>query len=96
MERYEKVFRPFSGDGRELFNTGLKYLNKLIENTLRTKIFESNIFVIHKVLPNFTKILSHEYLEPYSGRYTDPKVCASFNVCYVFKIAKFTKLKDLQ
>ena len=26
--------------------TGLKYLNKLIENTWRTNIFESNIFVI--------------------------------------------------
>ena len=54
---------PF-GDGRELFNTG-KYLNKLIENTWRTKIFESNIFVICKVLPKFTKILYHKYLEPY-------------------------------
>ena len=62
---YEKVFRPFSGDSRELFDIGLKYLNKLIEITWRTKIFESKIFVIHKVLPKFTKILSHEYLEPY-------------------------------
>ena len=96
MERYDKVFQPFSGDGRELFDTGLKYLNKLIENTWRTKIFKSNIFVIHKVLPNFMKILSYEYLEPYGRRYTDPKVCASFNFCYGFKIAKLTKLKDLQ
>ena len=61
MEQYI----PF-GDGRELFDTGLKYLNKFIENTWGTKIFESNIFVIHKVLPKFTKILSYEYLEPYS------------------------------
>ena len=60
MEQYENF--PF-GNGREHFNTGLKYLNKLIENTWGTKIFESNIFVIHKVLPKFTKILSHEYLE---------------------------------
>ena len=55
---------PF-GDGRELFDISLKYLNKLTENTWRTKIYKSNIFVIHKVLPKFTKILSHEYLEPY-------------------------------
>ena len=33
---------PF-GDGRELFDTGLKYLNKLTENTWRTKILDSNI-----------------------------------------------------
>ena len=64
MEQYEKLTFPF-GDSRELFNTGLKYLNKLTENTGRTNIFESNIFMIHKVLPKFTKILSHEYLEPY-------------------------------
>ena len=62
---HSSIFRPFSGDSRELFDTGLKYLNKLIENTWRTKIFKSKIFVIHKVLPKFTKILSHEYLEPY-------------------------------
>ena len=34
------------GDSREFFDTGLKYLNKLIENTCliqNTKIFESNI-----------------------------------------------------
>ena len=37
---------PF-GDGKELFDTGLKYLNKLIVNTWRTKIFESNIFVYY-------------------------------------------------
>ena len=37
----------------------------MIENIWRTKIFESNIFVIHKVLLKFTKILSQEYLEPY-------------------------------
>ena len=57
---------PFD-DGRELFDTGLKYLTnyKLIENTWRTKIFEFNTFVIHKVLPKFMKILSHEYKEPY-------------------------------
>ena len=60
MEQYENF--PF-GDGREHFNTDLKYLNKLIENTWGTKVFESNIFVIYKVLPKFTKILSHEYLE---------------------------------
>ena len=65
MEWYEKVSQPFSGGGREFFDTGLKYLNKPIENTWRTKIFEFKSFVIHKVLPKFTKILSHEYLEPY-------------------------------
>ena len=57
---------PF-GDGRELFDTGLKYLNKLTENTWRTKILDSNIFVIHKVLLKFTKMLSHKYLEPYGS-----------------------------
>ena len=46
---------PF-GDGRELFDTGLKYLNKLTENTWRTKSLDSNIFVIYKVLLKFTKI----------------------------------------
>ena len=30
-----------------------------------TKIFEANIFMIHEALPKFTKILSHENLEPY-------------------------------
>ena len=50
---------PF-GYGRELFDIGLKYLSKLIENTWRTKIFESNIFVIYKVA-----ITDHEYLKPY-------------------------------
>ena len=54
---------PF-GDGRELFNP-CKAKDPVIENIWRTKIFEPNIFVIHKVLPKFTKILSHEYLEPY-------------------------------
>ena len=33
---------PFD-DVRELFDTALNYLNKLIENTRRTKIFEFNI-----------------------------------------------------
>ena len=50
-------------DGREFSNAGLKHLNKLIENTCliqNTKIFKSNIFMIHNVLPKFTKILSHE------------------------------------
>ena len=54
---------PFGGS-RELFNL-CKATDSVIENTWRTKIFESNIFVIHKVLPKFMKILSHEYLEPY-------------------------------
>ena len=40
---HSSIFRPFSGDSRELFGTGLKYLNKLIENTRRTKIFKSKI-----------------------------------------------------
>ena len=55
---------PF-GDGRELFNP-CKATNPVIENIWRTKIFKSNIFAIHKVLPKFMKILSHKYLEPYS------------------------------
>ena len=59
MEWYEKVSQPFSGGGREFFDTGLKYLNKLIENIWITKIFESKIFVIHKVLPKFKNIWSH-------------------------------------
>ena len=62
-EQYESF--PFAfGDGRELFDTSLKYY-KLLENTWRKKIFETNIFMIHEVLLKFTKILSHEYLEPY-------------------------------
>ena len=32
---------------------------------IKTEIFECKIFVICKVLTKFTKILSHEYLEPY-------------------------------
>ena len=58
---------PF-GDGRELFNM-CKVTDPVLENIWRTNIFESNIFVIHKVLPKFTKILSHEYLEPYGSYY---------------------------
>ena len=54
---------PF-GDGREFFNP-CKAKDPVIENIWRNKIFKSNIFVIHMVLPKFTKILSHEYLEPY-------------------------------
>ena len=62
-EQYESF--PFAfGDGRELFDTSLKYY-KLIENTWRNKIFEANIFVIHEVLLKFTKILSQKCLEPY-------------------------------
>jgi len=49
--------------GRELFDNGLKYLYKLIENHMETKIFKSNIFVIGKVLSKFMKIL---YLEVWS------------------------------
>ena len=56
------------GSGRELFDNGLKYLNKLIGNHVpqfsRNKIFETNIFVTCKPLPKFMKILSHETLEP--------------------------------
>ena len=29
------------------------------------KFFKANIFVIHKALPKFTRILSHRNLEPY-------------------------------
>ena len=54
---------PF-GDGKELFNL-CKAKDPVIENKWRTKIFKSNVFVIHKVLLKFTKILSHKYLEPY-------------------------------
>ena len=54
---------PF-GDGRKLFNP-CKATDPLIENIWRTKIFESKIMMIHKVLPKFMKILSYEYLEPY-------------------------------
>ena len=43
---------PF-GDGRELFNL-CKATDPVIENIWRTKIFESNIFMIYKVLPKFT------------------------------------------
>ena len=58
---------PF-GDGRELFNP-CKTIDPVIEDIWRTKIFKFNIFVIHKVLPKFMKMLSHEYLEPYSIAY---------------------------
>ena len=54
---------PFD-DGRELFNL-CKATDLVIENIWRTKIFKFNVFMIHKVLPKFTKILSHKYLEPY-------------------------------
>ena len=54
------------GDGSELFNP-FKATDPVIENIWRTKIFVSNIFVIHKVLPKFTKILCHKYLEPYGS-----------------------------
>ena len=54
---------PF-GDSRELFNP-YKATDPVIENIWRTKIFESIIFLIHKVLLKFMKILSLEYLEPY-------------------------------
>ena len=36
-------------------------------HALGTKNFEANIFVIHKALLKFTKILSHGNLEPYSS-----------------------------
>ena len=69
MELYE-IVHHLASDGRELFGTGLKYLNKLIENTWGTKKnFKSNILMIHKILPKFMKILSYEYLEPYGGYY---------------------------
>ena len=64
---------PF-GDGRELFNL-CKATDSVIENIWRTKIFKSNIFVIHKVLPKFTTILSHEHLEPY-GNYVVVLFCS--------------------
>ena len=50
------------GDGRELFDTALKYSQP--ENMWSTKIFEANIFVIHKALLKIMKILSRENLEP--------------------------------
>jgi len=43
---------PFS-EGRDLFDNGLKYLYKLIENHMETKIFVSNIFMIDKVLASY-------------------------------------------
>jgi len=51
---------PF-GEGMELFDNGLKYLYKLIKNHAETKNFESNIFVIGKVLLKYctSKIWSH-------------------------------------
>ena len=52
-------------DGSELFNP-CKAMDPVIENIWRTKIFVSNIFMIHKVLPKFTKILTTEKLKPYS------------------------------
>ena len=54
---------PF-GDGGELFNTALKYASWRTPIPKGTKIFETNIFVIRKALPKFTKILSHKNLEP--------------------------------
>ena len=43
---------------------------------MKTEIFKCKIFVICKVLTKFTKILSHEYLEPYS---IIIKACRSHN-----------------
>ena len=73
---------PF-GKGRELFGNGLKYLYKLIENHVETKIFKSNIFVIGKVLPKFMKILylevwSHTVIVIMHYRYNVLLFCQSF------------------
>ena len=57
---------PF-GDGRELFNLCKATDPVIYRDIWRTNIFKSNIFVIRKVLPKFTKILSHKYLAPYSS-----------------------------
>ena len=55
---------PF-GDDRKLFDSTLKYIHSRKTSLWSNKIFKANIFVIHKVLPIFTKILSHGNLEPY-------------------------------
>ena len=64
MVQQQKSF-PF-GDIRELFNTALKYSQ--LENMWNAKILEANIFMIHKALMKFTKILFHKNLEPYGMR----------------------------
>ena len=51
------------GDGRELFDTTLKYSQP--ENMWSTKIFEANIIVIHKALLEIMKTLPCENLETY-------------------------------
>ena len=39
----------------------------VIQKLIKTEIFECKIFMICKVLTKFTKILFHEYLEPYGN-----------------------------
>ena len=56
---------PF-GDIGELFNSALKYASWRTPIPKGTKIFETNIFMIRKVLAKFTKLLFHENLEPHS------------------------------
>ena len=58
MVRLQESF-PF-GDGRELFKTALKY--SYAENTWSSKT--NNLFVMHKALLKYMKILSHKNLEP--------------------------------
>ena len=55
---------PF-GDSRKLFDSTYKYL-QLETPSMSNKIFEANIFVVHKALPKFTKIMSHKNSESYS------------------------------
>ena len=81
---------PF-GDGRELFNP-CKATDPVIENIWRTKIFKSNIFVIHKVLPKFTKILSHKYLEPYGSYCTYAKIPSVLKMAWPSKAELYLKV----
>ena len=75
---YRKIF---ISDGRELFNTALKFLKySKLDNMWCVKIIKANIFLICKALLNFMKRLSHENLKPYNS-YTVYKWLEYNNLC---------------
>ena len=83
------------GYGSKLFNL-CKAMDPVIENIWRTKIFKSNIFMIHKVLPKFTKycltnIWSHTVVHACKTHYTHKSLAcnihtASTKICLVTQI----------
>ena len=67
---------PF-GDGRKLLDSTLKYSSRRTpsyKHAWSAKIFKANIFVIHKALLKFAKILFHRNLEPYGTHTINSKL----------------------